>query len=216
MNARNTIKNMLGMLLPKVIITNGKRSSNKISLTFDDGPHPENSSKILDILEKHNVKATFFLMGEECAQNREVVLSMHNKGHQIANHGTKHFDVSDVSLTDYISDVSICQNVMRNITGNKVNKYFRPPYGAVNLLSLIRLILNGYKFVFWTTDSDDSFISQPDKLLNNIKSKDIKGGDILLFHEDYDQTVKILSEVIVYLKSKSFELVTIDNLISNS
>ena len=103
----------------------------KIALTFDVSWGKDNTEKILDILDKYNVKATFFLIGAWMEDNTELVKEIHNRGHELANHSTKHPDMTKISRDRIIKEVEITDSKIREVVGGSSN-IFRCPSGAYN------------------------------------------------------------------------------------
>lgn len=116
---------VLKMMFPKSI-WNSK--SDKILLTFDDGPNPETTDMILEELEKQNIKALFFCVGENAVDNPKLIESIANEGHTIGNHTHSHQNIMLKSKSVIDRQIKVCSNALFDITGERT-KYFRPPHG---------------------------------------------------------------------------------------
>jgi peptidoglycan-N-acetylglucosamine deacetylase len=146
-----------------------------LCLTFDDGPDPESTPGLLDILKRYNVKALFFCDGRAGENYPELVDLIKSQDHLIGNHGYNHFDGWKTSVTSYIHDVE------------KGAKYtssdlFRPPYGRLKLRQYLQLNKN-YKIVFWDImpyDFDSSL--EPEESLN-ILTKKLRPGSVIVLHD---------------------------------
>lgn len=180
------------------------KDKNAVYLTFDDGPNPNVTPWILDLLEKHQVKATFFLVGENILKNTALLNKIVASGHSIGNHTMKHEKGLKTPLHDYINTVNQTDSLIST-------NLFRPPYGSLTLKQFSELQKIGKKIVFWTWlsyDFDKTISS--DKII--VKAKKIRGGDILVFH-DSDKSFSNLSaclEKIIYeLKRKNLSFKTL-------
>lgn len=206
------VKFVLNRVMPqRVLLHRYNKVKNGLALTFDDGPHPVNSNKILDCLEKFNAKATFFIQGSEARKYPQLVQRMLRDGHQIGNHGFNHLDCKRTAIKEYVEDVESAQKLLEDIAGHHLRRIFRPPYGSVTMNSFSKLMKLGYAYVFWSADSRDSFIQTPDELLTYTMMLPIKSGEILLFHEDYMHSTEILPSIISNLQRKGFDFQPIDS-----
>lgn len=171
---------------------------NAVALTFDDGPHPENTGRILEILRRHAVKATFFVSGNAAERYPHLLKAIHDEGHEIGNHGYEHVHVSAVSRTRYVDNVCKTTEIVSALAG-QTPVFFRPPYGELSL-GIARMILSHrLSCVMWSRDSRDSFIKESGDLLAYLKTRSFGGGDIVLFHDDQRQTVEILDQFLSWL-----------------
>ncbi len=211
-SAGGMVKRGLGALFPGTILVKGKYANSQVALTFDDGPHPENTPRILDILDKSCATATFFLHGREAEKYPALVREISARGHQIGNHGYSHLDARQSPWRRYVDDVHHAQKILQDTTGGKLDKIFRPPFGNISGASFLALAWSGFRFVFWSVDSRDSFIRETPALMAHIDSLPIAGGDILLLHEDYAHTVESLSRILQSLKDRSLMFARISNL----
>ena len=178
-----------------------KETKNKeIWLTFDDGPDPDITPWILAVLKKENVKATFFLVGEQIEEFPELVGAIIKEGHTIANHTYSHKNGWLTAKEKYIADVEKCQELMPK------NKLFRPPYGKITKAQ-IELLKDYYKIILWDVLSwDFQQNTSPKRVQENIL-KNTKEGSIIVLHNNqksYKNLHSILEETIQILKEKGF------------
>ena len=191
-----------------------KNSSEKIAITFDDGPHPIRTLKLLDILNRYNVKATFFVVGQNVENYPHALSEIVKNGHEIANHTFSHkllknhgYEYIEKEIKETEKSVIRC--------GGKIEKMIRPPCGIFdeNLLKLASK--EGYKIILWNIDTHDWANESGEKIVSNIL-KNVSGGDIILFH-DYtsgeNHTHEALEKIIPILQKKGFELVTVSQLL---
>ena len=178
-----------------------KETKNKeIWLTFDDGPDPEITPWILSVLKEEEIKATFFLVGQQIEEFPELVGAIINDGHLIANHSYSHRNGWLTSKEKYLKDIETCQELMPN------NKLFRPPYGKITKAQ-ISLLKDKYKIILWDVLSwDFQQNTSPKRVQENIL-KNTKSGSIIVMHNNqksYKNMQPILEETIQILKKKGF------------
>ena len=178
-----------------------KETKNKeIWLTFDDGPDPDITPWILAVLKKENVKATFFLVGEQIEEFPELIGAIIKEGHTIANHTYSHKNGWLTAKEKYIADVEKCQELMPK------NKLFRPPYGKITKAQ-IELLKDYYKIILWDVLSwDFQQNTSPKRVQENIL-KNTKEGSIIVLHNNqksYKNLHPILEKTIQILKEKGF------------
>jgi peptidoglycan/xylan/chitin deacetylase (PgdA/CDA1 family) len=157
--------------------------NNVIYLTFDDGPTPESTPWILSFLKKNDVKATFFCVGEQAIKSPYLIKQIVEEGHSIGNHTMHHENGWKTKTGKYLD--SITQSAA------PIDSHlFRPPYGKIRLSQSKKLRELGYKIIMWTWLSYDfDKAISTDKIIS--KSKKIKGGDILVFHDNVKAQEKI-------------------------
>ena len=185
---------------------------NRIALTFDDGPHPEHTPRILDVLRDTGVRATFFFQGGNAAQWPALVRRAHADGHQIAAHGIEHVAASKQRNGDAADNAIQCHALLCEIAGAHLPRYYRPPYGDITFHALRSLGRCGYRLAFWSYDSNDSFVSNSGEIESRIASQTPEPGSIVLFHDDYSHTVDALSRVIDTLRARGLSFVTVAEL----
>lgn len=199
------------------VIVNNSAASKKIAITFDDGPHPVHTEKILDILKKYNVKATFFVLGSNAARYPEIVKRTFDEGHELGNHTYNHVFINRISDEKLKEEISETDKVIFNITGARPI-IFRPPGGAYNDRKVDVVSETGHKCILWSWWQDTRDWSCPpvDKVVNTVVSN-LHDGDIVLFH-DFNSgntpTVEALEIIIPDLISKNYEFVSVSELIS--
>jgi len=186
-----------------------KGSSDKkaIALTFDDGPDEKQSGTILEVLERHKVKVTFFVVGSFALCHPEIIRLMARNGHEIANHSFSHAK-NNYSNTEIIKTNEIIQN----ITG-VCPMLYRPPWGKIAFNQLAYVITKKMRMVLWTVDSYDHKVNSPAELIQELKSAQISAGDILILHENRANTVEALPVILDDLKARGFKLITCSDIL---
>ena len=188
---------------------------NKIALTFDDGPHPKQTKKILNMLDKHCVKATFFAVGVNIELYGDALVEVLNRGHEIGNHTNSHVVLKSLDKEKIKKEIEGCSKKLFDKIGCTTD-LIRPPCGLFdeNLIEIAED--KEMKIILWNIDTCDWNHELPDKMIKNI-IKNVKGGDIILFH-DYisgkNGTVEVLDTIIPILKNKGFEFVTVSELLN--
>ena len=182
----------------------------KIAITFDDGPSSQCTGRLLDGLKERNVKATFFLIGENAKENPEMVKRLDEEGHLIGNHTYHHVEITKVSDEEAKKEILDTNKVITSITGKSV-EYMRPPFGLWqrNLEMEIEVLP-----VMWTIDPLDWTTENVDEIVNKVVTE-AEENDIILLHDCYDSSVDAALRIIDILQKKGFEFVTVDQLIMN-
>ena len=191
------------------------RDDKKISLTFDvNWAENDYLYEILDLLDENNIKATFFIMGKWVIYpegNREKLVEIHKRGHEIGNHSYVHPDFKNIGKERIIEEVKKTEEIIEKEVGVKTN-LFRFPSGSYSKESLSVIEGLEYKSIQWDVDSVDwkgeSKEREYKKVVNNVK-----GGSILLYHNNGKYTVENLKEIIPKLKSEGYEFVKISDII---
>ena len=194
-----------------------RNSANKIALTFDDGPHPRYTSEILDILDEYDIKATFFVVGENAGKYPELISREINCGHEIGNHTYSHANLKSSKTASIINELSKTQEVIYEVEEYRT-KLLRPPEGKYST-ELKRVASKyDYKIVLWTVDTRDWAHTPVSDICNNV-IKNVKSGDIILFHDFISgdsPTPAALRLIIPKLLDMGFTFVTVSELIGSN
>lgn len=185
----------------------------KVALSFDAAWGADDTDSLLDTLAKHNVKATFFLVGDWVRKYPEQVKRIASGGHDIGNHSDKHPHMASMSKEQIKEDVMRAHNATKDVLGIDMN-LFRPPFGEYNNTVMEALKECGYYVIQWDVDSLDwkEHGLQPliDKVVNH---KSLGNGSIVLMHNNAKYTKDALDSIIVGLKEQGYELVPLSELI---
>ncbi|MCL2070967.1 MAG: polysaccharide deacetylase family protein [Oscillospiraceae bacterium] len=195
----------------KLPIYHVERADNKVALTFNCAWGNSNTNELLAILEKENVKATFFVTGEFCDKYPEDVLKIFKAGHEIQSHSNRHPHVEGANINELIIDTREAEEKIRAITGVTPTLY-RAPYGEYDNNSIFAINGMGYKYIQWSVDSIDWKEPDANTIVKRIVSG-TKSGSILLFHNDLENTTEALPTVISRLKEKGFDFASVSDLI---
>ena len=183
----------------------------KIALTFDVAWGSENIEEILEILDEHNAKATFFLVGSWVDVNEELVKEIHNRGHEIGNHSNTHSSFPDISNEDKIEEITSTGKKIEDLIGEKVN-LFRPPFGKVDKDTMHTCKSLGYYTIKWDVDSGDWKNIGSAHVVDRV-SKYTSSGSIILFHANVSDVGTYLDNTLTNLEKKNYSIVTVSNLI---
>ncbi|KJF27443.1 hypothetical protein TZ02_07805 [Clostridium aceticum] len=196
----------------------GSASTNKIALTFDDGPNEKYTNQVLQVLKQHNVPATFFVLGSKVEKHPEILRRMVSEGHVVGNHTWIHPDLRRVTENRLATEMQTTEDIIYQTIGLRT-ALMRPPYGAVAPQVIEGLRDLDYKVINWSVDSVDWRDQNIDKILINTLP-DVRQGGILLFHdaggdgESRAATVAVLPELIHTLRAQGYEFVTVDKLLN--
>ncbi len=198
------------------LVWNGSREVKTIALTFDDGPHPRYTPKILEILKENDAKATFFVLGKHVEFYPEALKKIQKEGHEIGNHTFSHIDVKTASQKKIREEFEKTQQAIFSVIGIRPN-LFRPPFGFHNKKVIETVKEHNCKIILWSTHQDSKDWSNPGvkKIVNTIL-KETKNGDIILLHdyvEGPSQTAEALKIILPELKKRGYKFVTISSLI---
>lgn len=183
----------------------------KISLSFDVAWGSSNIDDILEILDKHNAKATFFLVGSWIDDNEELVKKIHSKGHELGNHSNTHSNTTVLSDKDIVEEIEITSEKISSLVDEEVSLY-RPPFGEIDDKTMDICKSLGYKVVKWDIDSLDwkeiGSHNITDRVIRNSQP-----GSIVLFHANVNGVKHYLDDILTKLKNDSYEMVTVSDLI---
>ena len=191
-------------------------------LTFDDGPGSTATPAVLRILDENDVKATFFLLGCNVTMRGEIVRQINRAGHEIGFHGYGHSHYWKISPFQALSDIRQGQQTIDTALRTEGQAYaFRPPYGKINLVCLLYLLLRRVPIVSWTVDAGDRGSQKlPDaqKLASQVR---LAGGAVVLAH-DSDRvnpditafTLKSVRAVLSMAKETGMEIMTVSELLN--
>lgn len=195
----------------EIPVYNVDTKEKNVAITFDASWGAENTVKILDILDKYNAKATFFLVGIWVDDYPEMVKEISKRGHEIGNHSTTHPHMNSLSEAEIEKELTTTTEKIKKLTGKDV-KLFRPPFGEYNNRVVLTARRLGYQVIQWDVDSLDWKDLSPDAMAKRILPK-TKEGSIILFHNDGKHTPEVLPTILEELKNKGYKFVRVSDLI---
>lgn len=204
--------NILWNYFLKAYHNNPHIKTNSIAITFDDGPHPEITPKILTLLKKHQAKATFFCIGKHIAQHPEIAKQIDNDGHLIGNHSYHHnTNFGFLNHQQVIEEITQTDTHIYNAI-NKKPLLFRPPFGVTNPSIAKAIKATKHNVIGWNVRSLDTAIKNEDKILNRI-TKNLQKGDVILLHDTSYKSLKVLEQLLLFMKEKNYTSIRIDELL---
>ena len=192
----------------------GDTSKKTVYLTFDAGYENGYTTKILDVLKKQNVPAAFFILEHYIDANPEIVKRMSNDGHIVGNHTSNHPNITKISNTKLINEVDNLSIKFQNLTGKRLDPYFRPPEGSYTYNKLQTLQYLGYNTILWSVayaDWDENNQPSYESALN-ILNKRMHNGAIILLHPTSSTNAGILDTFITNLKNQGYDFAYLSSL----
>lgn len=200
-----------------VVYTVNPNKERTVALTFDDGPHETQTDKILEILDKYDVKATFFVLGKSAEAHPDVLRRVIDAGHEVGNHTYSHVLLSKQGDDSFFADVEKNQKLLKDEFGVEAT-LLRPPGGCFSDSAIKRAEEEGYKYVLWSwkTDARDWAGTSAAVIASTIENN-MHGGDIILLHDSVyggSHTAEALEMLIPYLLSEGYTFETVSELFS--
>jgi peptidoglycan/xylan/chitin deacetylase (PgdA/CDA1 family) len=201
-------KNAFLKIIPRnfIIFRLEPKISKKVLLTFDDGPHPEHTPVVLDILERWNSRAIFFVVGRRIERAPHLLRMMKERGHIIGNHSYIHSNRRQPNIIKYLKDLDTCQSAIENHAGVKPG-IFRPPGGRVTPAALTVSIFKKLTCVLWSKQLDEWLFETKEELLMRAKimAEAVNPGDIILLHDDHPHISEVLSTILPIVTAAGME-----------
>ncbi len=192
-------------------LCHGSRDENRISLSFDDGPDPEVTPKVLDLLKEKGIRASFFVIGRKVQAHPELVERIHREGHFLGNHSWHHGFFFDLLPTrKLVEELDHTSRAIERITGS-YPLAFRPPYGVTNPMLKRAVDRLGMLAVGWDVRSMDTTLSA-DRSAQRVMER-LRPGSLLLFHDSDEKVVGILSQVLDRIAQKGYRWVSLEELL---
>ena len=205
---------MIGTLVPRCslfgrMIKRLPSAGNQALLTIDDGPHPQHTPTILDILDRHHIKALFFLVGERAAQHPQLVHEILARGHEIGNHTQTHpvtmfWRLRPVRLWREIAD---CQETLTTLCDGKPPRFFRPPAGHHNIFTAQIAAALGLRMMLWSARGFDG-VDQRVPVITQRIARRLKAGAIVLIHEGTPVAIEVAEAVAAMLAASGLQCET--------
>ncbi len=184
-----------------------------VALTFDDGPNPETTTKLLDMLKARGVKATFFVLGSRAAQNPSILKRMVAEGHEVANHSWNHPQLPKISRAAAEKQIEDTQAAVERAIGKRPI-YMRPPYGAMTPALRSHLEQKyGLTFVYWSVDPLDWKNRNANTVREKVLSQ-VHPGAIILLHDIHPTTVAAVPQMLDTLIARGYKFATTSEIIA--
>ena len=200
------------VLPPAWMLFRGPSHSRAVALTFDDGPHPEHTPRLLDELARLQIRATFFVIGE-CAQQRpDLVRRIAADGHAIGHHTWTHANPNVTSARTFAEEVERTQAFLEMTLGRPC-RFFRPPRGQLTVMKTLSLWLQRQHIVLWNVDSDDCRVGTADLAREWVHTWRPQSGDVVLLHDDSHIAANLVDPISEHVQAARLRFVTIPELL---
>lgn len=191
-----------------------KTDENKVALTFDAAWGADKTEKIMDALDEFGMKGTFFLVGFWVDAYPDMVKEINERGYLIGNHSTNHLHMNKLSESDMISEIETTSAKIENIVGYRP-AYFRAPFGEYNNRMINYAEGSDFQVIQWSIDTLDWKGISGAEIADRVLAK-VKGGDIILCHNNSDHILDALPLILLGLKNKGLVSVKLDELVAKS
>jgi peptidoglycan/xylan/chitin deacetylase (PgdA/CDA1 family) len=207
---RQALRRGLSVVLPRrVFMTHGPADSRAVCLTFDDGPDPELTPRILDLLAEKRVPGTFFVIGRQAEKYPDIVRRMIAEGHVVGNHSYSHPSRTTLSVSQVAAEVVRASEIIASIVGEPP-RHYRPPNGKLTARDLLKFWRLGLSTVLWNVDPKDYNKTTADEVLAHFDNRPPEAGDLILFHDNHPHAISILPELIATSRKRGLEFKSVD------
>ena len=179
-----------------------------VALTYDDGPSIISTKKILNLLEKYDASATFFINGNHANNYKELVKEIYNKGNEIGNHTLDHGWLTKMNEEEVRRQIYGNEALLEFLSGQNTDMLVRPPYGDINQKILKEFDVS---FIMWSVDSRDWEVQDVAVIQDNV-FENVQDGDIIIMHDGYESTVQATEHILKRLTKEGFKVVSVTEL----
>lgn len=200
-------------LLQSYLAEHGDRKRSAVALTFDDGPNPDFTPRVLDVLSRYQATGTFFLVGNNAALHPTLVDRLNREGHEVANHSMTHAEFDLLGRKQVAEEIDSCDQLLRSM-GVKLDRiWFRPPKGALTFSVLAQARRRKQRLAMWSSDPKDYRAQSADEIWSYFQQTPIRPGDIVLLHDKTEATVNVLPALLDHLRQRNLQPVTLSALL---
>ncbi len=189
-------------------LRDGPAGCNSVSLTFDDGPHPEHTPRLLDALGEHGVAATFFVIGRRARRYSGLLRRIASEGHEVGNHTFSHPAPERLSARRLLAEVRHTDSLLADILGRET-VLFRPPYGRVSAPQLLGLWRAGKAVVLWDADPKDFARGSAEEVREWFRGRPLRGGSLVLLHDDRPHAGAVLPHLVALARARGLSFTTV-------
>lgn len=217
----NHIQPYIGKYQEEINDTNsyyvGDKEKKEVYLTFDAGYDNGNLEKILNVLKEKDVQGTFFITGDFLNRFSDLVIKINDDGHIIGNHTWSHKNITKLSSEEIENELLKVEKKFEEITGDKIDKYFRPPAGVFNKSSLNTIKDNGYNTIFWSIAYKDWETNKKGDVNYSVDSviDNLHNGAIILLHTVSRENAEALPIIIDRIREEGYSIKSLNNLFIN-
>lgn len=195
MNFRPKKHDLLGLLPNWLVLVRGAADEPVRYLTFDDGPDPRYTPALLDLLARHGIRATFFLVGEKVERFPELVSRIVAEGHTLGNHSYSHWSFAHMSQRKRVFEIEQCDRLL-SVHDHRPHHPMRPPRGHIAPSLLLWFARRRRQIVHWSYDSLDYQAGDAASLMARLRDEPPAAGDIVLMHDDSDRAATALTAML--------------------
>ena len=190
-------KQQLLSLLPDfLVLTRGPRDGNALYLSFDDGPDPEHTPRLLDLLAQHNAKASFFLIGKQVEKHPELAARIVGEGHALGNHSYSHPPAfGKTTLQQQLAEIERTDQLLATFDHRDRHR-FRPPRGSFSLSLLLHFMRQRRCVAYWSYDSMDYRHWPDDEVIARLRAQPPRAGELVLMHDDDACAARVLATML--------------------
>ncbi len=193
---RQSIKSLLTCCVPRELLLTrgaaiGANGVPRLALTFDDGPDPEYTPVVLDLLQNAGLRATFFVVGKQAEAYPGLIRRMHDEGHEVGNHTWSHSPPAETPSDIFLEEVRRTDELIVQLTG-ETPRSMRPPKGELNVRKLLGLWRLRKTVALWNVDPRDYLMAESDEIVTWCSGYRPQDGDVLLFHDNHPYAIDAL------------------------
>lgn len=203
MNPRPKKLQVLRWLPSELLLTTGSSLQGALYLTFDDGPQPGHTPRILDVLAENDARASFFLLGQQVEHHPDIVERIVAGGHLLGNHSYNHPSFTRIPWAEQLAQIERTDRLLMAFDG-KHEHCFRPPSGRIPVSLLVQFALRRRNIVYWSYDSLDYQRKTVEQMIDAIRSDPPRAGDIVLMHDDSETTTRALEVLLPEWRAAGF------------
>ena len=196
-------QHVLDLLPDWLVRTRASAHNGARYLSFDDGPNPDYTAPVLDLLARHEARASFFLVGQNVERHPELVARMVAEGHRIGNHSYSHSVFSGISRAEQFTEIARTDKLLSVFDGLSCHP-FRPPRGVFSVALLLRLARAGRRLTYWSYDSLDYRKQPVNELVDEMRAHVPPPGAIVLMHDDNERAPRILETLLPEWRAAGF------------
>jgi peptidoglycan/xylan/chitin deacetylase (PgdA/CDA1 family) len=205
---RQVLRVGLAATLPRrMFMISGPAKSSAACLTFDDGPDPQHTPRLLDVLGNLGVTATFFVIGEKAERHPELVLRMVAENHVVGNHTYSHCLPTRTPTRQLIEEVHRTDRLIAGLVGRRT-RLFRPPHGHLTASKLLSLWRASLTVVLWNIDPKDYSRTSSDEVNSWFRMHSLRGGDVVLLHDSKPHCLGALPALVEDARSRGLSFTT--------
>ena len=185
------------------VLTTADRSRRSLYLTFDDGPDPDHTPRLLDLLAAHDAKATFFVIGRQAQAYPEVLRRIVAEGHRLGNHSWAHENFAGISIASQRDEIECTDRVLAQVDGESLHS-FRPPRGLLSLRLIMDCRHQRRQIAYWSYDTRDYSRRSIQELVALVRKHPVRAGDIVLLHDDSEHSFGLLEVMLPQWKNEGY------------